>query len=565
MYIRVTKSPTSKHSKVYLVEGYRDAQGKVKQRIVKNYGNLEELQAKDPDILDKLRLEAKGMDLNQVTVELSLKQKNGTNGPDLNYGHFFLDALYEQLHLPDFFRKAGEGTKKEYDLDEIVRLLVFSRIMDPASKLATLENQESFFQSSFKVGQNALYRSLSVLSEVKEDLQAFLHREVSESYARDCSLVFYDVTNYYFETDREDDLKRVGVSKENRKSPIVQMGLFIDKNGLPLCYKLFSGNTADTSTLIPIVGEMKDRYGLGRVILTADKGLNSGKNLAYLVNHGDGYIVSQKLRGATRTFIEKVLEEDGYEYNKARTFKVKSFLRDRVVEQEGKEDLVIREKVVCFWSKDYDDREKHKREDLEEKLCDFLENPSRYSASNRFGLKKYLKLSHVNSETGEIEKIKPRLEFDRARYDRDLELDGYYVLVSSETDLTEEEIIEKYRGLWKIEESFKVMKSDLEGRPVYVRRNDRVEGHFLICFLALLLSRILELKLGHRHSVRRIQKSLKDATCRMIDKGTLSLNTQDDVFRDLEKAFGVSMNRDFVKIEQLRKYRRDILRVSNKS
>lgn len=563
MYIRVTKSPTSKHSKVYLVEGFRDEQGKVKQRIVKNYGNLEELQAKDPDILDKLRLEAKGIDLNQVTVELSLKQRNGTNGPDLNYGHFFLDALYDHLHLPDFFRKAGEGTRKEYDLDEIVRLLVFSRIMDPASKLATLENQESFFHSSFKVEQNALYRSLSALNEVKEDLQAFLHKEVSESYARDCSLVFYDVTNYYFETDMEDDLKRIGVSKENRKSPIVQMGLFIDKNGLPICYKLFSGNTADTSTLIPIVGEMKDRYGLGRVILTADKGLNSGKNLAYLVNHGDGYIVSQKLRGASRAFIEKVLEEDGYEYNKSRTFKSKSFLRDRVVEQKGTEDLVIKEKVVCFWSKDYDDREKHKREDLEKKLCAFLENPTKYNASNRFGLKKYLKLSHVNAETGEIEKIKPRLEFDQARYYRDLDLDGYYVLVSSETDLSEDEIIEKYRGLWKIEESFKVMKSDLEGRPVYVRRNDRVEGHFLICFLALLLSRILELKLGHRHSVRRIQKSLKDATCRMIDKGLYSLARQDDVFRDIESVFGVSLDQDYARLEQLRTYRKKIGRIHN--
>lgn len=563
MYIRVTKSPTSKHSKVYLVEGYRDAQGKVKQRIVKNYGNLEELQAKDPDILDKLRLEARGMDLNQVTVELSLKQKNGTNGPDLNYGHFFLDALYEQLRLPDFFRKAGEGTKKAYDLDEIVRLLVFSRVMDPASKLATLENQESFFQSRFRVEMNSLYRSLSALNEIKEDLQAFLHKEVSASYARDCSLVFYDVTNYYFETDREDDLKRIGVSKENRKSPIVQMGLFIDRNGLPICYRLFPGNTSDTSTLIPVVGEMKANYGLGRVILTADKGLNSGNNLAYLVSQGDGYIVSQKLRGASRAFIGKVLEEDDYAYNKARTFKVKSFLRDRVVPQEGKEDLVLREKVVCFWSKDYDDREKHKRADLEEKLVTFLETPSRYTASNRFGLKKYLKLSHVNGETGEIEKIKPRLEFDQARYEKDREMDGYYVLVSSETDLTEEEIIEKYRGLWKIEESFRVMKSDLEGRPVYVRRSDRVEGHFLICFLALLLSRILELKLGHRHSVRRIQKSLKDATCRMIDKGLYSLARQDDVFRDIESVFGVSLDQDYARLEQLRAYRKDIDRIHN--
>ena len=563
MYIRVTKSPTSTHSKVYLVEGYRDEQGKSKQRIVKSYGNLEELQAKDPDILDKLRLEAKGMELNEVTVELNLKQKNGTNGPDLNYGYFFLEALYEQLQLPAFFKKAAARWKKEYDLSEIVKLLVFSRIMDPASKLATLENQFSFFEP-FQIEQNSVYRSLSAMNELKEELQSFLHKAVSESFARDCSLVFYDVTNYYFEIDEEDDLKRVGMSKQNRKSPIVQMGLFIDANGLPICYKLFSGNTPDTSTLIPIVKEMKQRYGLGRVILNADKGLNSGKNLAHLVKRGDGYVVSQKLRGTTSTFIRKVLEEEGYEYNKSGTFKVKSFLRDRKVEDESGEEVELHEKVVCFWSKDYDDREKHKREELEKKLDMFLENPSKYNASNRFGLKKYLKLSHVNEETGEIEKIKPHLEFDKKKYARDQELDGYYVLISSEVELSEAEIIEKYRGLWKIEESFKVMKSDLEGRPVHVRRNDRVEGHFLICFLALLFSRILELKLEHRHSVRRIQKSLKNASCRMIHKGVYSLAKQDEVFRDIESIFGVSLDQDYARIEQLRTYKKEINKVHNK-
>ena len=563
MYIRVTKSPTSTHSKVYLIEGYRDERGKAKQRIVKSYGNLDELQAKDPDILDKLRKEAKGMGLNEVTVELNLKQKNGTNGPDLNYGYFFLEALYGQLQLPAFFKKAADRWKKEYDLNEIVKLLVFSRIMDPASKLATWENQANFFQP-FQIERNAVYRSLSAMNELKEDIQAFLHKEVSANYSRDCSLVFYDVTNYYFEIDEEDDLKRVGLSKENRKSPIVQMGLFIDANGLPICYKLFSGNTPDTSTLIPIVKEMKKRYGLGRVILTADKGLNSGKNLAYLVKQGDGYVVSQKLRGTASTFIRKVLEEEGYEYNKSGTFKVKSFLRDRKVLDESGEEVDLHEKVVCFWSKDYDDRKKHKREELEKKLKTFLENPSKYNASNRFGLKKYLKLNHINGETGEIEKIKPHLEFDKKKYAQDLEMDGYYVLISSEVALSETEIIEKYRGLWKIEESFKVIKSDLEGRPVHVRRNDHVEGHFLICFLALLFSRILELKLEHRHSVRRIQKALKDGSCRMIHKGVYSLAKQDEVFRDIESIFGVSLDQDYARIEQLRTYKKEISKVHNK-
>lgn len=564
MYIRITKSPTSKHSKVYLIEGYRDERGKSKQRIVKKYGNLDELEAIDPGILDKLRQEAKEMDLNEVTVELSLKQRNGTNGPDLNYGYFFLEALYEQLQVPAFFKNLSSQRKNEVDLNELLKLLVFSRILDPASKKATWENQSNFFQP-FRIEKNSVYRGLSSMSEIKEDLQAFLHKQVSASYSRDCSLVFYDVTNYYFEIDEEDDVKKVGMSKQKQTTPIVQMGLFIDSNGLPICYKLFPGNTADTSTLIPIVNEMKLRYSLGRVILTADKGLNSGKNLAYLVKRGDGYIVSQKIRGTGKAFINQVLEEEGYEYNKSRTFKVKSFLRDQFVKDESGETVELNEKVVCFWSKDYDDREKHKREDLEKKLNTYLNDPSKYNASNRFGLKKYLTLTHVNEETGVIEKIKPHLEFDQKKYAQDQELDGYYVIISSEVELSNDAIIEKYRGLWKIEESFKVLKSDLEGRPVFVKRNDRVEGHFLICYMALLLSRILELRLEHKHSVRRIQKSLKGATCRSIHKGIYSLAEQDEVFHDIEANFGVTLDQDFARLEQLRTYKKEIQKKHNKN
>ena len=564
MYIRITKSPTSKHSKVYLIEGYRDERGKSKQRIVKKYGNLDELEAIDPGILDKLRQEAKEMDLNEVTVELSLKQRNGTNGPDLNYGYFFLEALYEQLQVPAFFKNLSSQRKNEVDLNELLKLLVFSRILDPASKKATWENQSNFFQP-FRIEKNSVYRGLSSMSEIKEDLQAFLHKQVSASYSRDCSLVFYDVTNYYFEIDEEDDVKKVGMSKQKQTTPIIQMGLFIDSNGLPICYKLFPGNTADTSTLIPIVNEMKLRYSLGRVILTADKGLNSGKNLAHLVKRGDGYIVSQKIRGTGKAFINQVLEEEGYEYNKSRTFKVKSFLRDRFVKDESGETVELNEKVVCFWSKDYDDREKHKREDLEKKLNTYLNDPSKYNASNRFGLKKYLTLTHVNEETGVIEKIKPHLEFDQKKYAQDQELDGYYVIISSEVELSNDAIIEKYRGLWKIEESFKVLKSDLEGRPVFVKRNDRVEGHFLICYMALLLSRILELRLEHKHSVRRIQKSLKGATCRSIHKGIYSLAEQDEVFHDIEANFGVTLDQDFARLEQLRTYKKEIQKKHNKN
>lgn len=188
------------------------------------------------------------------------------------------------------------------------------------SKKATVDYQDSYFET-FNVDLKSVYKSLSNLSEIKNDLQTHLNQKVSSTYGRDSSLVFYDVTNYYFETEVEDNLKKKGMSKENKKTPIVQMGLLIDNNGLPIAYDLFPGNTHDSSTLIPFIENMRKQYNFGKVILTADKGLNSGKNLAYLKSKEDGYIVSQKIRGSSKEFINEILSDEGYSYNKNRTVK----------------------------------------------------------------------------------------------------------------------------------------------------------------------------------------------------------------------------------------------------
>lgn len=558
MFIRLSKGNTAKFTKVYLVEGYRDENGKSKQRIVKCYGNLEELEAQDPNILEKLRAEAKKIDKNEVTLTLNLAKPNLGVEPDQNYGYLFLEHIYRELGIPEFVKKYPFETKHEFDLNEVLQLLVYGRILNPASKKATVERQKEYFVP-FDVTLDAAYDSLDKLCEMKEDLQRHLHRKVTAAYGRDASVVFYDVTNYYFETDYEDELKKVGVSKENKKTPIIQMGLMLDRNGLPIAYELFAGNTHDSSTLIPFADRIGSQFDLGRIILTADKGLNSGKNLAYLVEQGYGYIVSQKVRGASRTFIDRILDEEGYGYNRNGTFKIKSFIQDRKVRAEDGGTVVLKEKVVCFWSKDFDSRQKNKRMKLDMKLQEFIENPAKYKASNRYGVKKYLSLHDVDRDTGEIKDIEPYVRFDSEKYERDVALDGYYVLVSSELDMPEEEIIERYRGLWKIEESFRVIKSDLEGRPVFVRDNDHVEGHFLICFLALLFSRILEMKLGGKVSIAKIQSALRNASCRHLSKGIYSLNKQDEVYRKIEEAFGVSLNYRNVRIEQLRSYRKDIV------
>lgn len=558
MYIRLSKSNSAKFTKVYLVEGYRDENGKSKQRTIKCYGNLEELQAKDPLILDKLKEEAKQVPKSLTSLSINLNEKNDSIEFDKNYGYFFLESIYNKLKISDFIGEIFKASKLKYNLDEALKLLVFSRILNPTSKKSTLENQKNFF-NPFDLNLDSIYDSLGKFNQIKEGLQNHLNQNVTENYGRDASLVFYDVTNYYFETEKEDSLKKTGVSKENRRSPIVQMGLLIDKNGLPISYKLFPGNTNDISTLISFVKEMRDKYKLGRIILTADKGLNSCKNLAYLSSEGDGYIVSQKIRGSSEAFINEVLSEEGYEYNQAKTFKSKSFLRERSVKNENGDTEKLKEKVVCFWSEDFDIREKYKREELEIRIKDFIDNPSKYNSSNKVGIKKYLKLQNLDKETGKIEKIEPYIEFDKKKYDRDMRTDGYYCIITSEIELDDMSVIEKYRGLWKIEESFRVIKSDLEGRPVYVWTESHIEGHFLICFLALLIVRILELKTEHRFSVKRLQESLATATCRKIDKGLYSLNKQDEVFKEIEKEFGTSLNYAYVKLEQLRNYRKGII------
>lgn len=559
MYIRLTKSNTSKLVKVYLVEGYRDKDGKVKQRKVHCYGNLHELEAEDPNILEKLRAEAKKMPKTTTAdITLNLTSSNTEMGVDQNYGYFYLESIYNTLKIKDFFKKYKFDSKHEFDLNEIFELLIYGRILNPSSKKATFEYQSEFFEP-FDVTLDSIYESLTKLDEIKEDLQFHLNQRVSELYNRDASIVFYDVTNYYFETEYEDELKKKGVSKENKKSPIVQMGLMLDNSGLPIAYHLFPGNTHDSATMIPFIEKMKEKYNLGKVILTADKGLNSGKNLAYLLDSNDGYIVSQKVRGASKGFVEMVLDKEGYEYNKSKTFKIKSFIRERSTKNAAGEPVVLKEKVVSFWSKNFDDREKKKREKLEARIEEYLLNPAKYKASNKYGIKKYLTLQDIDTETGEIKEIQPHLEFDEEKYERDVALDGYYTLVTSEINMFDEEIISRYRGLWKIEESFKVIKSDLEGRPVFVRRNDHIEGHFLVCFVALLISRILENKLEGKHSIRSIQNSLKTATCREITSGIYSLNKQDIVFRDIEKAFGVSLDFQNVRIEQIKSYKKSIL------
>lgn len=577
MYIRLASGKTNKDKIVYLVEGYRDEDGKSKQRIIKKFGSLGELTKDNPNALEELKKQFNKKDLSDESIAyipIDLSKTNKESNPILNYGYFFLDSIYESLKLPMFVSNHCRKYKTEYDVNKILKLLVYSRILRPDSKKGTFENKDRFFNMNFDFSLDDLYRSLTIINDFKADLEVWIHEQIKELIGRDASLVFYDVTNYYFEIEYDDEdendeegnisegLRKKGVSKEFRPQPIIQMGMFIDRNGIPIAYKLFSGNTNDKVTLVPVLEEMKTKYNLGRVIVVADKGLNSGNNLLFIKEHNDGYVVAQQIRKRKKEMIDKVLDEKGYIY-KSKDFKIKDWVEEKEVKDKDGQVHVLKEKVVCFWSKDFEDREKHKRGDLEELIKKYKDNPSLYTASNAWGVKKYLKEENLDKETGEIKKKNPVLIFDEEKYKRDCMLDGYYMLVTSELGLSNDEIIEHYRGLWRIEESFRIIKGNLEGRPVYVWTKAHIEAHFLICFISLVIMRILQYKLNYKHSAESIQKALNDATTQLIDKEIYIMSPKRNELVEVENAFMVSMDKTYAKKILIKEYHKKIHNIFN--
>jgi len=586
LFIKTITNKKTGITNVYLVEGYRDINNAVKHRTIKSYGRLDILKKQDPNILIKLRSEAKNTTNNGI-VNLSFNIKSTANErkKSFNYGYYFLEAIYKKLEIDKFLFFKSNNYKFEYNLNDIMKLLVFSRILNPASKLRTWENQKCFFEP-FNTEYGDIIRSLNVINDIKEDLQLHIHKNITNIYGRDTTLMFYDVTNYYFEKDYEDSdilndetgevkegFRKKGMCKANTRNPLVVMGLLIDSNGIPVAYKLFKGNTSDYKTLIPILSELKEKYKIDRIITTADKGLNSGNNLAYMVLNGDGYIVSQKIRGSKKNFIEIVLNQEGYIFNKKKTHKSKSITREREMSFTGyfnkeyvkDKKVKLKEKVVIFWSKDYDERMKYKRKEIMKKIEEYKKNPKAFKASNTYGIKRYFKTKQVDKKTGEEIKGRTKIIFDEEKYNRDIALDGYYAIVTSEVNLTDEEIISKYRGLIDIEDAFRIIKSDLEGRPIYVRCEENIEGHFLICFIALIISRLLlnylnkgKKKEETKISIDRLKEALNSARVKNLGKNIYEFEETSDLVREIEERFNVDGDFAQIPIEQFKKYVKSI-------
>jgi len=563
MFLR--KSTNKKTGRTYLsiVHSYWNAaEKKTRSTIIKSLGYLDELEKEHNDPISFFTEEAKQMELQrlQENADFSFSiSKNSIIPSDTtnrkNFGYSALSKIYHELDIHTFITNRQRHSNEDYDADTIMKLLVFSRLLSPASKKKSYEDRSRFFEKE-NYSLDDVYRCLTLLNRHKDSLQLWLNDKIKELYGRDTTLVYYDVTNYYFETDKTDDFKKKGPCKEHRPNPIVQMGLFIDNNGLPITFQLFPGNTHDCLTYRPHLSRIKKEYDLGKVVVVADKGMTTGDNIWYTLSAKDGYVFSMSIRGADKELKDYVLKEDGYEWL-GKEYKRKSRLYPRtilVTTTNGKKlKKTVHEKQVIFYSEKYDKKAKADRAAVISKAQDLIAHPGKYTRATSYGAASYVKNIDFDKETGEIISTSKALSLDLEKLKAEEALDGYYAIVTSEFEETDDRIIEMYRGLWKIEESFKVTKSDLEARPVYVSRDEHIQAHFLTCFVSLLIARILEMKTGQRYSISRLIESLSKAECSHIQQNYYLFDFYDEVLKEIGNSLQIDFSKQILSLGDIRK------------
>jgi len=561
MYLQVGNNKGRKY--LSIVQGYRDpVTKKVRHKTIKSLGYLDDLAKQHDDPIAHFKAVAEEMNqkaaLEKEPVPISIDpQETIIEDPAnrKNIGYAALSKLYHELGLNIFFYNHSRSFQAEFNTNNIMKLLIFSRILAPASKKKTYEDRERYFENN-DFSLDDVYRCLTQVVTLKDGLQIHLHRQMKAKFNRNTELVYYDVTNYYFEIDKPDDMRKKGVSKEHRSDPIIQMGLLVDTKGIPISYDLFPGNTNDCETLMPVLDKVKKDYAVGRIIVVADKGINTADNIAFSLAKGDGYVYSQTVRGANKELKDYVLAPSGYRQLTG-DYKIKSRLYPREIAisnaKRGRTKIRVDEKQVVFYSADYDRKAKAEREPALLKAQELVRNPSKYNRATSYGAAKYLKNLVFDPKTGEIVTAKQRPVFDETKLRDEEKFDGYYVIVTSEWEKIDEEIIDIYRGLWRIEEAFKVTKSDLGTRPVYLSRQDHIEAHFLICFIALVIARLLALRLGNQYSITRIVESLNKASGSRLEENWFVFNHSDEIIRSIGEELDVDLSRKYLKLGDIKK------------
>ena len=570
MYLKKTYRKESGRTYLVIAQKYRNPKTNVStDRTVKSLGYLDELKKKYDDPVTHFKKVALKMTEEENTKKkLTLKINMEEALPEdiegqKNLGYAAILKIYHELGLDEFFKNRARHEPFKYNTNSIMILLVVSRLLSPGSKKKAFEEKGRYFER-FSFSLADMYRALSHFARLARDFQRYLNLKIKEKYERDTKTIYYDVTNFYFEIDKADELRRYGRSKEGRHNPLVQMGLAMDSDGIPIHYRLFAGNKLDKETFRSVIGEVRKNYHTGRIVVVADMGIITGDNIYYLTGgrNRNGYVFSFSVRGATDAFKDYVLDNTGYVGADGKpagddvTFKIKSrrIARDInvTVKSGGTAKKTVYEKQVVFWAKKYADKARAERQEVVKKAMELAADPHKYERAVSYGAAKYVKNVEFNQDTGEILKGRKKPCFDFDRLAEEEKYDGYYAIVTSELKMSDGDIIDTYRGLWEIEETFKVTKGTIEARPVYVSREDRIGAHFLTCFIALVIIRLIGKKTNRKYPAEKIISCLNNISCSNEQDNLYLFDYRSEISDAIGDALGIDFKRKRLRLGEIK-------------
>lgn len=525
---------------------------KTTSKNVRRIGRLSELKKEYTDPIAHFRAEAKrltdeGRSESSFEIPANL-MLDPMKKRRVMLGYIFPQSVYYSLGLDMVMRGIRNESKVTYDFNRIMRDLIIGRVLSPLSKSSTYEKAFSFPEPPDYDLQH-VYRSLSLMAKSFDLIEEKAFKGMKKYADVDTSVTYYDCTNFYFEIEEEDGFRTYGKSKENRPNPIVQMGLFLDRNGLPISMCINPGKTNEQKTMIPLEKLMTERFGIEKFVVCADCGLSGKRNLRFNSTENHGFVVTKSLKRVSEDVRARLMGDGGWKRfgdASGRLYSLKEIredanLRDVIFYHDERFAMGsdgFEERIVTTYCGRLREYQRSVRERQLQRAMELVRQGKIRKGVNQNDVRRFIVVDSV-TENGEVAEKKV-FSIDRERFEEESEYDGFYAVT---TDLDDDpgEIIRINRGRWEIEESFRIMKSDFDGRPVFVSREDRIRAHFLTCYLAFMIFRIIEQKLNKgdvRYTDPEILRTLRDYEA--IDAESFYVGAMEGkAVRALESTFGL--------------------------
>lgn len=473
-----------------------------------------------------------------------------------NSGYLFLQDIYYSLGLNKICDSIAEKYKFDFDLNDILSMLIYSRIISPGSKLSSLESAQRFLEQP-KCELHQVYRALEFIAKENDFFQSELYKNSQNVINRKKEVLYYDCTNYYFEIEDEDDFRKYGVSKEHRPNPIIQMGMFMDADGIPLAFSLFDGNQNEQPSMSPLEKKIIKDFDASDFIVCTDAGLSSTANRKFNSIQGRGFVTTQsikKLKGFLQDFC---LEDDGwYLPGSNKKYKLseldeeadhdKVFYKDRWINEDN-----LEQHLIVTYSIKYRNYQRTIRERQIERAKKFIESPSKLTKNRAHDPKRFIEQGHCTPD-GEVAS-KTITSLNQEQIDNEAKYDGLYAVCTNlEYDVSS--IIKINQKRWEIEECFRIMKTEFKARPVYLSRKDRITAHFTTCFTALVVYRILEQKLNGIYTCEELIETIRSMDMMIAPgEGYIPTYTRTDITDALHDAFGFRTDYQITSQKNMRK------------